>query len=376
MSLNETDRGYLERAFELAELARGATNPNPLVGAVIVAEGRIIGEGYHAAAGREHAEIAAIHGVSDSALLRGATIYVSLEPCCSYGRTPPCVPALISNGFSRVVVGAIDPSPQVNGRGLELLREAGVAVDLADGDLELRFKRQNNGFRKYVATGLPFVTYKYAMSLDGRVAADGGDSKWISSAESRLEVHRTRGWTDAVMVGSGTLRADDPMLTARGVECFRQPLRVVIDSKLTLKPDAALVRTVDEGPVLAVCVDDVPAERRAEVESWGVETLAIPADDSNGRPAPSMVARTLGDRGVQSLLLEGGPGLAGAWWSHGLIDKVVAFVSPRLISGETLWSPLRGAGAAQVAESTQLREVEVRSFGNDVCISGYVREAY
>jgi diaminohydroxyphosphoribosylaminopyrimidine deaminase/5-amino-6-(5-phosphoribosylamino)uracil reductase len=374
--LNETDRGYLERAFELAELARGATNPNPLVGAVIVAGGRIIGEGYHAAAGREHAEIAAIHAVSDAALLRGATIYVSLEPCCSFGRTPPCVPAIVSSGFSRVVVGATDPSLQVNGRGLELLKQAGLDVDVADGDLELRFKRQNNGFRKHVATGLPFVTYKYAMTLDGRVAADSGDSKWISSAESRLEVHRTRSWMDAVMVGSGTLQVDDPMLTSRGVECVRQPLRVLIDSKLTLKPDAALVRTADEGLVLAVCAEDVPAERRVEVESWGVETLAVSADDSNGRPAPSMVARMLADRGVQNLLLEGGPGLAGAWWSHDQIDKVVAFVSPRLISGECLWSPLRGVGAAQVAASTQLHEVEVRGFGNDVCISGYLRGAY
>lgn len=256
------------------------------------------------------------------------------------------------------------------------MKEAGLEVDVADGSLGLRFRRQNNGFRKHVATGLPFVTYKYAMTLDGRVAADSGDSKWISSAESRLEVHRTRGWMDAVMVGSGTLQADDPMLTARGVECVRQPLRVVVDSKLTLKPDAALVRTADEGPVLVVCAKDIPAERRAEAESWGVETLAVSADDSSGRPDPSMVARMLADRGVQDLLLEGGPGLAGAWWSHGLIDKVVAFVSPRLVSGECLWSPLRGTGAAQVAESTQLREVEVRSFGNDVCISGYLREAY
>ena len=374
LPLDESDRNFLERALELAESGRGLTAPNPIVGAVVVSEGRIIGEGYHTGAGRDHAEIAAIKDVvtrSASAGTAGGTMYVTLEPCCVYGRTPPCAPALLLAGFARVVVGAIDPSQAVNGKGVQQLRDGGIQVDLAEGDLAIRCKRQNDGFRKVVVTGLPFVTYKYAMTLDGRVASDTGDSKWISSAESRLAVHRLRSWMDAVMVGAGTLRSDDPTLTARQVECRRQPLRVVVDTDLCLERDASLVRTAGEGPVLLVCSEQVPADRRAEVESWGVEVVAVSA----GRPDPSAVARLLAARGVQNLLLEGGATLAGAWWSAGLVDKVIAYISPRLLSGEALRSPLRGPGSESVAAGTQLRETEVQTIGADVCVSGYVKEA-
>jgi diaminohydroxyphosphoribosylaminopyrimidine deaminase/5-amino-6-(5-phosphoribosylamino)uracil reductase len=375
LPLDESDRNYLERALGLAELGRGLTTPNPIVGAVIVSEGRVVGEGYHTGAGRHHAEIAAIKDAaarSASVSMVGATMYVTLEPCCVYGRTPPCVPALLSAGFTRVVVGAIDPSPQVNGKGLQQLRDGGVQVDLAEDDLATRCKHQNDGFRKTMATGLPFVTYKYAMTLDGRIATDTGDSRWISGAESRLMVHRMRSWTDVVMVGAGTLRADDPTLTAREVECRRQPLRVVVDPHLCITRGAALVRTGEEGPVLVVCGERVSINRRAEVESWGVEVGALPGE----RPEPSAVASLLAARGAQTVLLEGGATLAGAWWSAGLIDRVVAFVSPRLLSGEVLRSPLEGVGSDTVAASVQLREIEVLSVGADVCVSGYVREVF
>ena len=374
LPLDESDRNYLERALELAESGRGLTAPNPIVGAIVVSEGRVIGEGYHTGAGRDHAEIAAIKDVSArsaSARTAGATMYVTLEPCCVYGRTPPCVPALLSAGFARVVVGAIDPSQPVNGKGVQQLREGGIKVDLAEGDVANRCKRQNDGFRKVVVTGLPFVTYKYAMTLDGRVASDTGDSRWISGVESRLAVHRMRSWMDAVMVGAGTLRLDDPTLTAREVECRRQPLRVVVDTDLCLDREAALVRTAGEGPVLIVCGEQVRADRRAEVESWGVEVMAVSA----GRTEPSAVARLLAARGVQNLLLEGGPTLAGAWWSAGLIDRVIAYISPRLLSGEVLRAPLQGVGSETVAAAVQVRETEVLTIGADVCVSGYVREA-
>jgi diaminohydroxyphosphoribosylaminopyrimidine deaminase / 5-amino-6-(5-phosphoribosylamino)uracil reductase len=391
LPLDELDSMYLERALELAESGRGLTSPNPLVGSVIVSTGGVVGEGHHTAAGRDHAEIAALKDAAarvggSSPPLTGATIYVTLEPCCCWGRTPPCVPALVSAGFSRVVVGAVDPSPKVNGQGIKQLRAAGIKVDVAEGDLSTRCKRQNDGFRKSVATGLPFVVYKYAMTLDGRVASDTGDSKWISGVESRLSVHQMRSWMDAVMVGAGTMQMDDPMLTARDVDCSRQPLRVLVDSNLSVERGSSLVRTVDQGPVLVVCSETVPEARRAEVESWGLEVTAVPeigepaspatAKDGAARPDPVCVARLLAARGVQNVLLEGGATLAGSWWTAGLIDKVVAFVSPRLLSGRIPRSALQGPGGATIADGTTLREVDVRQVGADVCISGYLSEAY
>ena len=224
--MNEEDKRYLERAMDLAENARGRTSPNPMVGAVIVRDHRVVGEGFHVGPGRDHAEVAAIKDArTGGEALTGTTIYVSLEPCCTYGRTPPCTDALTEAGFARVVVGAIDPSPDVNGKGIEILRAAGMQVEVSEGDLSHRAKRQNSGVRKAMVLGLPFVTYKYALTLDGRVATDSGDSRWISSDESRTLVHQWRSWSDAVVVGAGTMVADDPTLTARLVMGERQPLR-------------------------------------------------------------------------------------------------------------------------------------------------------
>jgi diaminohydroxyphosphoribosylaminopyrimidine deaminase/5-amino-6-(5-phosphoribosylamino)uracil reductase len=383
LPLDELDIIYLGRALELAEKGRGCTHPNPVVGAVIVRDGQVVAEGYHAGPGLDHAEVAALKQIDDA---RGATLYVTLEPCCSYGRTPPCTTALIEAGLARVVVGAVDPSSQVDGQGIARLRAAGIEVELAEGDIALRCKRQNNGFRKAVLTGLPFVTYKYAMTLDGRVASDSGDSRWVSGEESRGLVHRLRCHADAVMVGAGTMRIDDPLLTARGVACRRQPVRVVIDSDLSITGDAALVRSTGEGPVLVVCSERVDGRRRAEVESWGVETAAVGPDELAGGPheapenpawvSPLSAARLLGSRGIQSVLLEGGARLAGGWWSAGLVDQVVAFVCPRIISGRLLRSPLIGPGGEDMTAATALREVETRALGAGLCIAGYVREAY
>jgi len=393
MPLDTTDTGYLERAMSLADKGRGCTSPNPLVGAVIVAGGRVLGEGYHAGPWRDHAEVAAMkdalssrpggcagadasaEGLCFEDVCTGATMYVTLEPCCTYGRTPPCTSALVAGGFKRIVVGSVDPSPHVNGRGLDQLRAAGIQVDMAEGELALRIKRQNNGLRKWVATGLPFVTYKYAMTLDGRVATDGGDSRWISSAGSRILVHQLRAWSDAVMVGGGTLRADDPRLTAREVACDRQPLRVVLDGGLMLHGDAALVKTGEQGPVLVVCGSEVAEARRAEVESWGVETVAVRRGE-NADLDPEEVARMLGARGVQTVLLEGGPRVAGAWWAAGLIDRVMAFVCPQIISGRDNRAPLLGAGPVSMGEATRLRELEVESVGSDLLVSGYVKGSF
>ena len=388
---------YLERALDLAEHARGWTSPNPIVGAVIVKDHEIRGEGFHVGPGRDHAEVAAIkdalrragladEGEGDNApghaplsdsrrLLSGTTIYVSLEPCCTYGRTPPCTGALQTAGFDRVVVGALDPSEAINGKSLELLRAAGMRVDLADGDLNLRAKRQNTGVRKAMSLGLPAVTYKYAMTLDGRVATDSGDSRWISSDESRTLVHQWRAWADAVVIGAGTLLADDPALTVRHVKSERQPLRVVVDATLGLRGDSALVASLEQGPVLAVCGAGVERARRAEVESWGVQTVSVAAG-MDGMLDPMEVCRCLVDRDVREVVLEGGARLAGAWWAAGCIDKVAAFVCPRLVSGSDNRAPLCGPGRAHMGEALALREVEVNQVGPDVLVTGYTGEPY
>jgi diaminohydroxyphosphoribosylaminopyrimidine deaminase / 5-amino-6-(5-phosphoribosylamino)uracil reductase len=391
--LNETDTRYLERAIELAELARGHTSPNPMVGAVIVKGTHVIGEGYHVGPGRDHAEVAAMKdalrraGVATQAeaqaggalgwltaadLFAGATIYVSLEPCCTYGRTPPCTDALMAAGFARVVVGAVDPSPAVNGKGLEILIGAGMGIEVADGELARRAKRQNCGARKAVTRGLPCVTYKYAMTLDGRTASDAGDSRWISSEKSRALVHQWRAWTDAVVVGAGTLLADDPLLTARDVACGRQPVRVVVDESLRLTRQSRLVATVDQGPVLVICGPDVDLARRAKVESWGVEIAVV--EPAAGGLDPVAVCRYLVSREVREVLLEGGPRLAGAWWADGCIDKVAAFVCPRILSGTENRAPLRGPGPAEMRDALALVEVEVQEMGGDVLITGYTGE--
>ena len=392
MPLNEQDTRYLELAMSLAVEGRGRTSPNPVVGAVIVAGERILGQGHHVAPGLDHAEVAAmkdavsrVHGPEAVALpgwtaaareiCAGATIYVTLEPCCTYGRTPPCTEALIAAGFARVVAGAVDPSPEINGKGLELLRAAGMRIDLADGELARRVKRQNDGWRKAVTVGLPFVVYKYAMSLDGRVATDSGDSRWISSLESRALVHEWRAWSDAVVVGAGTLLRDDPTLTARGVACDRQPLRVVVDRALSLRRENKLVQTVGEGPVLVVCGTEVASVRRGEVESWGVETVAL-APGADGALDPLEVGRSLLSRRVQTILLEGGPTLAGGWWAAGLIDKLAAFVCPLVVSGMENRGAMYGGGLPHIEDASRLLEVEVRQIGSDTMISAYTKEAF
>lgn len=274
-----------------------------------------------------------------------------------------------------MVVGAEDPSAWVHGEGIADLRAAGVVVDLAEGDLAYRARRQNDAFRKHVRTGLPFVTYKYAMTIDGRVATESGDSKWISGEESRLRVHHFRARADAVLVGAGTLRTDDPRLTAREVPVHRQPTRVVVDSLLRVEREAMVVRTAEEGPVLLVCTAAVSERRRSEVRGWGVEVEAVEAGE-DGHPDPRGVGRLLAERQLQMVFMEGGARLAASWWDAGLIDRVVAFVAPVVAGGAGSPGPLPSLGYAHMDAALRLRDVEMERSGVDVMISGYVREPY
>lgn len=318
-----TGSEHLARALELAERGRGGTAPNPMVGAVLVRDGAVVGEGWHERAGGPHAEIVALEAAGEAA--RGATLYVSLEPCAHHGRTPPCADAVVAAGVARVVVAVGDPNPETNGAGLDRLRAAGVEVELAGGELEWRARVQNEAFRVWVAERRPFVVYKAAITLDGRMTVPG--SRWVSGEESRRRVHELRAWVDAVAVGMGTVRADDPQLTARDVDARRQPRRLAFGRG-----------PLPEGSELELL--DGPLE--AELER-------------------------LADESVQSLLLEGGPTLATAFVRAGLVDKLMLFVAPAL----------SGAGPrylGDLPEPLALLRMTAGPVGNDLLVTAYVRE--
>jgi diaminohydroxyphosphoribosylaminopyrimidine deaminase/5-amino-6-(5-phosphoribosylamino)uracil reductase len=354
------DRGHLERCFELAERGARTAAPNPMVGSVLVRDGAVIGEGWHERPGSPHAEVVALAAAGDAS---GATAYVSLEPCAHHGRTPPCADALIAAGVARVVIAAVDPDARTDGRGIERLRAGGVAVELATGDIERRARHQNAGFRSLVRLGRPHVTYKAAVSIDGRVAAPGGEPRWISSPQSRALVHEWRARSGAVAVGLGTALADDPTLTAR--DCVppaeRQPLRVVFDRSARLPVGSALVRSIGEGPVAVVCRPGAPGI--AALAAAGVE--AIEATDAGQALAE------LGRRGVATMLLEGGPTLASALHGEGLVDRLALFVAPLVLGAGP--NALEGWPAMRLGEG----ELELTSVpvGPDTLLVADVHEA-
>lgn len=382
MGLCALDEHYLLRAIELAERARGRTFPNPIVGAVVAFADRILGEGFHERAGSDHAEIAAMKAAAPGeepprfgGKLRGATLYVSLEPCVHHGRTPPCVDAIVAAGIGRVVIAAIDPSAKVSGQGVRRLREAGIVVDIASGELERRARRQNGPFRKWSTSGLPFITYKFAMSLDGKVATFTGDSKWISCEQARQLVHEERACSDAVLIGAATMRRDDPLLTARGAQVLRQPMRVVIDPELSISRESRLVQSIGEAPVMVICASEVPTRRRMEVAAWGAEVVAV-ARDERGLISATAVAEVLGSRGIQSVLLEGGPTTAAAFWQAGLVDKVMAFVAPLVLGGTEAPGPLPVPGFRRVDEALRLKDAAVQVTGDNALLVGYLTDPY
>jgi diaminohydroxyphosphoribosylaminopyrimidine deaminase/5-amino-6-(5-phosphoribosylamino)uracil reductase len=367
--LSPTDEAYLLRTLELAEHGRRTAAPNPVVGCVIVQGGEVVGEGFHVRPGLDHAENAALAEAGERA--RGATAYVSLEPCAHTGRTPPCTDALIAAGVARVVAAAVDPYHEVDGRGFARLREAGVDVVVADpaSPIGLTARRQNAGFRTFVTQGRPHVTYKAAVTLDGRSAARSGDARWISGPESRAFVHSLRAATGAVLVGIGTALADDPALTARDVDppAERQPLRVVVDRAARLPLTSRLVRTAGEAPVLLLVGPDAPADRRRALECAGVETAAV-ANLLEG-------LRLLAARELQTVLCEGGATLAGGLLADGLIDRVLLFVAPRIL-GDPAAPALFGAAfaPASIADGLPIASLEPLRIGADILLDAWVRD--
>ncbi len=358
----------MRRALSLARRAVGRTSPNPAVGAVLVREGVAIGEGWTQPPGGPHAEVGALRQAGDAA--RGATLYVTLEPCSHFGRTPPCADAVIAAGVTRVVAAMPDPHPQVNGAGFLRLREAGVAVEV--GLREAEAARLNEAFVTFVRRGRPFTLLKSALTLDGKIASRTGDSRWISSEVSRSEVHRLRRRMDAVMVGIGTALADDPRLTPRPAGRARDgyPQRVIVDSRARLPLTSRLFEEVKRFPLFVAVGREAPAERVAALEARGAIVLHAPGESSRVH-LPALYAQ-LAERNVTSLLLEGGGTLAAAALADGLVDKVLYFIAPILLGGTTAKSPLAGEGPATIAEGMRLWDVCVRRSGPDVRVEGYV----
>ena len=367
----ETDRRHLARAIELAARGLGYVSPNPLVGAVIVRDDEVIGEGFHGRLGGPHAEIEAIAAAGDHDLDR-ATLYVSLEPCCHRGRTPPCTDAIRQAGIRRVVVASDDPSEHASGRGLGILRDDGIEVVIADGELASRARLMNQPFRKRSRTGRPWVLLKSAVTIDGKVATGSGDSKWISSEASRALGHRWRSECDAVAVGIGTALADDPQLTARLDGATRQPRRIVFDSLARLPLSSRLVNSARDLSLIVVVSRAAPRAATDALETHGAEVIVATGENEPARVRSAL--HQLGAAEIGSILLEGGPHLAGAFFDAREIDELRLFMAPVVLGGRTARDPREGEGVELIADAMRALTLDCERVGEDLLISARMKE--
>jgi diaminohydroxyphosphoribosylaminopyrimidine deaminase / 5-amino-6-(5-phosphoribosylamino)uracil reductase len=374
-STTDTDLGHLAHAIEIATRGRGTVAPNPMVGAVIAQGERVIGEGWHEQLGGAHAEVQAIVACGGSDL-SDATLYVSLEPCCHTGHTPPCTEAILAAGIRRVVVACDDPTEKSSGRGLGILRDEGVEVLLADGETASRARLLNQPFRKHARAGRPWVLFKSAMTLDGKVATRAGDSQWISGPESRERAHAWRLALDAVIVGIGTVLADDPQLTARpqGAKASpeRQPQRVVFDSLARMPIDSRLIAEAPEIPLTVVVSRAASRADTEALEAAGAHVVVAAGENEPARIRNAL--DQLGAMGITSALLEGGPHLAGAFLDAGEIDEIKLFLAPLLLGGRTARDPLEGEGVEKISDAMHALTLECERVGEDLMISARLRE--
>ena len=359
-----SDLAYMQRALELASRGAGLTSPNPLVGAVVVRDGAVVGEGYHHAAGGPHAEVEALRAAGSRA--RGATVYVTLEPCAHHGRTPPCAPGLVEAGVARVVVAMRDPNPRVDGRGLEVLRNAGIAVE--DGVAAAEAQRLNRAFCTWVTQGRPLVTLKSAVTLDGKIADVHGGSRWITGEEARGEVHRLRSLSDGILVGVRTALADDPALTVRlSTPWPREPYRIVVDPQARLAPDARLLSSGTPAKAVIAVGEQAAIDAVTRLEATGASVVRCPADGT--RLDLRFLLQWLASREVTSLLVEGGGQTNAAFLEAGLVDRVAMFVAAVLLGGRSAPTAVDGDGRA-LKDAFRLTGVTVRTVGADVLIEG------
>ena len=363
------DIGYMTMALELAARGRGQTSPNPMVGAVVVdANGDVVGKGFHEAAGKPHAEVMALNAAGARA--DGATLYITLEPCNHFGRTPPCTEAILAAGIARVVVAATDPNPDVAGGGCAYLEENGLEV--ATGVCEPEARKLNEIFNKYIVKKSPFVVVKCAATLDGRIATRSGDSKWVSGEVSRRFVHTLRHELDGIMVGIGTVTADDPSLTARPeAKAGSDPVRIILDTHLSISPDAKLLHLDSTAETVIVCGVSVPDEKVTRIQRNGVRIL--PMESENGRILMKPLMARLGRMGITSLLIEGGSRIIGSAFREHIVDKVIFFFAPKILGGDDGTPICSGPGPELMKDSIPLRDLCALRTGDDLMIEGYVK---
>jgi len=360
----DRDEKYMKRALALAARARGATSPNPMVGAVVVRGDKIIAEGYHRRAGADHAEVIALRRAGNGA--RGAELFVNLEPCFHHGRTPPCAPRVIASGVRRVVAGMTDPNPKTAGKGIEAIRRAGIEVEV--GVLEDECRRLNEAFIHWIRKGTPFCILKVAMSLDGKIATRTGHSQWITGEKSRRDAHRLRAAADAVIVGAGTVRADDPSLTARNVKARRQPRPVILSSRLNL-PDEAKVYGHPAGCIIAASAK-APAGRIKALEATGAEIVKLPAAGGLVQWKPLM--EELGRRDITSVLIEGGSRTFGSAIEAGVVNKIVAYMAPIIIGGDEAAAAFGGPGISRLEYAPRMHNIKISRMEEDIRVEGYL----
>ena len=364
---------YMRRAIELAKKGSGHVNPNPLVGAVIVRDGEIIGEGYHECYGQLHAERNAIANAKKRGnSLEGSTIYVTLEPCCHYGKTPPCTEAIIEEKIARVVVGSDDPNPLVSGKGFQMLREKGIEV--IPHFLKEKCDAMNHVFFHYIRTGTPYVAMKYAMTMDGKIACYTGDSKWVTGEESRAHVQTLRNHYKGIMAGIGTVLADDPMLNCR-IEGGKDPIRIITDSHLRIPMDSQLVRTAGQQPLIVACLPDADEEKAAQLQEKGVEVLRIPGvttaditEEQKEVISLPVLMKELGARKIDGILLEGGGQLNESALQAGIVDRIYCYIAPKIFGGAQAKTPVEGQGLTRAADAWQFNRIGMQEFGQDILL--------
>jgi diaminohydroxyphosphoribosylaminopyrimidine deaminase / 5-amino-6-(5-phosphoribosylamino)uracil reductase len=363
---------YMRRALALARKGRGFTSPNPMVGAVVAKDGRIVGEGYHAAAGQPHAEVNALDAAGQDA--RGATLYVTLEPCNHTGRTPPCTEKIIRSGIRAVVSAMDDPNPRVTGGGHAALAAQGIAVHR--GVCEKEALRLNEAFVKFICTGRPFATVKCAATLDGRIATRTGDARWVTGPRARLHVHRLRHAVDGILVGINTVRADDPSLTTRLPEEVqpdpRDPVRIILDTRLSISKTAGILRLDSEAATLIICADIVPEKARLAVERPGVRVVPVETGE-DGRIDLVRLMERLGKEDITSLLIEGGSRVIASAFAAGIVDKAMFFYAPKILGGDDGVPICSGASRDSMADCIHLADVRTRRFEDDLLVEGYVQ---
>ena len=361
---------YMRRALELARKGEGHTSPNPMVGCVVVKDGRIISEGYHEKYGEFHAERNAVTRCTEDTA--GADLYVTLEPCCHQGKTPPCTDIIIEKKIARVFVGSMDSNPLVAGKGVQILRDHGIYVET--GILDAECRKLNEVFYHYIATKTPFVVMKYAMTLDGKIACATGDSKWVTGEIARTQVHRMRGRYRGIMVGIGTVLADDPMLNCR-VEGGVDPVRIICDSNLHIPTESQIVKTASDIETIVACSQEALESERKQEKIRRLKEAGIQIIGTEGAHGVNLVElmKKLGGQNIDSILLEGGGTLNASALEDGIVNKVYAYIAGKLIGGMDARSPVEGMGIDRMADAITLQNVEIEKLGDDFCIVGYVK---